>query len=269
MISLIISTYNRPDALRLVLLALAEQSNKDFEVVIADDGSTDATKQVIEELKKQVIYKVKHVWQQHDGFRAATIRNKAVATADGDYLIFLDGDVIPRASFVQQHQCLAEDGYFVSGNRILLFADFTKEVLLRQLPVCRWKLWQWFKGFCHHKVNSFLSAVILGDCYWRYWCRAKWQGAKTCNLGMWKKDFFAVNGFDESYVGWGYEDSDLLIRLIRHGVGRKDGRFAVSVLHLWHAQNSRSRELINYNKLQTTINSRHIKAPVGVNQYAG
>jgi glycosyltransferase involved in cell wall biosynthesis len=253
--------------LRLVLFALARQNTDDFEVIVADDGSSKATKTIIEKFKKKVNYKINHVWQQHKGFRAAMIRNKAVAGAQGKYLVFLDGDSIPQTSFINYHKKLSEKNYFVSGNRILLSANFTKHVLAQQLPVQNWKWWHWLYAFCHGWINRFLPLVFLGNLYWRYAYKTKWQGAKTCNLGMWKKDFLAVNGFDENYHGWGYEDSDLVVRLIRKGISRKDGRFMLSVLHLWHPQNSRNNEQNNYQKLEKTLHSSHIKAKLGVNQY--
>jgi glycosyltransferase involved in cell wall biosynthesis len=267
MISIIVSTYNRPDALRLVLLALADQEAKDFEVIVADDGSTDETRQVIELLKSKVDYRIEHVWQQDSGFRVATIRNKSVAVAKGDYLIFLDGDSVPRTSFVKQHQKLAEHEYFVVGNRILLFSEFTKKVLLQDIPVQRWNMWCWLRSFCSGWSNRFLPIFPLGNFYLRYLRRTKWQGVKTCNLGIWKEDFFAVNGFDESYSGWGYEDSDLAIRLIRNHVLRKDGHFAVPVFHLWHPEHSRNLEQVNYQKLEEIKNSPRINAEYGVDQY--
>ncbi len=267
MISIIVSTYNRPDALRLVLLALSEQDVKNFEVIVADDGSTDETKQVVEALKLKVDYNIKHIWQQDNDFRVAMIRNKSAVFAEGEYLVFLDGDSIPRISFVRRHQELAEPNYFVAGNRILLSSVFTNKALQQQLPLQRYSIWCWLKNFYYGFTNRFLPILSLGSFYLRHLRRTKWQGVKTCNLGMWKKDFFAVNGFDESYSGWGYEDSDLVIRLIRNNVLRKDGHFAIPVFHLWHPENSRNREPFNYQQLKEVESSVRIKAIYGVDQY--
>lgn len=266
-ISIIVSTYNWPEALRLVLLALADQDENFFEVIVADDGSTDDTKQLIETLQTKVNYDLRHVWQEHNDFRVAMIRNKSAAVAKGDYLVFLDGDSIPRTTFVSRHQKLAEANYFVVGNRVLLSDTFTKKVLLEQLPVQCYSSWRWFKNFCCGWVNRFLPVLNLGNLYLRYLHCTKWQGAKTCNLGMWKKDFLAVNGFDESYYGWGYEDSDLVIRLMRNKVLRKDGHFAVPVFHLSHPVNSRNREKENYQQLEEIKNSKRVKAIYGVEQH--
>ena len=266
-VSIIISTYNSPKALDLVLASLAEQDVDGFEVIVADDGSNDETKKVIESLRSKINYDIKHVWQPHDGFRAAMIRNKGVAFAKGDYLIFLDGDTIPLVSFVKKHQKLAENNYFIAGNRILLSPAFTQQVLQQEVSLQKWGIWHWLYAFCRGWINRFLPILPLGNLYCRYLFWDKWQGAKTCNLGVWKKDFIAVNGFDESYCGWGYEDSDLVVRLIRKGILRKDGRFAVPVLHLWHPDNNRAREPINHKKLEEVIHSTRIEAVDGVNQY--
>lgn len=267
MISVIVSTYNRPDALRLVLLALADQNVQNFEVIVADDGSSRATKKVIDFLKPKVNYKIKHIWQKHSGFRVAMIRNKSAVFARGKYLIFLDGDSVPGTSFIARHQKLAERNYFVAGNRVLLSPGFTNEVLQKEVPLQRYNAWCWVKKFYRGHINRFLPILSLGNFYLRYLHCTRWQGAKTCNLGVWKKDFFAVNGFDESYNGWGYEDSDLVIRLIRNKVMRKDGRFAIPVFHLWHPANNHNRETINYKKLKETEESKRIKAICGVNQH--
>lgn len=236
-------------------------------MIIADDGSTKETKQIIDLLQSKIDFSIKYVWHKHNGFRAATIRNKGAAISKGDYLIFLDGDSLPRVSFIKQHQKLAENNYFVAGNRILLSPSFTMKVLAEQVPLQNWGTYRWIKNFCFGNINRFLPIIPLGYFYPRYLRRTKWQGAKTCNLAMWKKDFLAVNGFDESYSGWGYEDSDLVIRLIRHNVLRKDGHFAVPIFHLWHPENNQNREPINYQKLKEIESSSRTKANLGVDQY--
>jgi glycosyltransferase involved in cell wall biosynthesis len=250
MISVIITTYNRPDALELVLKALAEQdvAYDDFEVIIADDGSTSVTKKMLKAWQKKSPFSLKHVWQKHLGFRAGKARNNAVKKARGDYLIFLDGDSVPLTSFIRRHRKLASPGYFVVGNRILLNKSFTKKVLSNSWPIYRWTFWKWFNAYCHRFCNRFLPFLTLPLGVLRKLRPKTWQGAKTCNLGMWRKDFLKVHGFDESFFGWGYEDSDLVIRLIKRGIKRKDGHFAVPVLHLWHA--GRKRSLKNYAKIK-------------------
>jgi len=271
-VSIIIAVYNRVDALERVLFALSEQDCRSttftFEVIVADDGSSSEVASLLENLKNKLPYNLLHVWQPDDGFRAAIIRNKAAAKAKGDYIIFLDGDCVPPIFFVRRHLQLAEKDWFVSGNRILLTKDFTREVITQKMPVYRWDLLSCiqarFKGFCNRCVPFiyFPLGIIR-----KIWAK-KWQGAKSCNLAMWRQDFLAVNGFDEQYAGWGYEDSDLVIRLIRNKIRRKNGNFAVPVIHLWHKEAARNLENLNYTRLmqqQKSEGSAWVQD--GVNKY--
>ncbi|ALG68043.1 glycosyltransferase family 2 protein [Beggiatoa leptomitoformis] len=268
--SIIITTYNRPDALQQVLHACAQQQGVDvrhLEIIIADDGSHIATTELINSLRPRLPYQLKHSWQADNGFRAGMARNRAVALATGNYLIFLDGDCLPRSDFVAQHLQLAEQNWFVAGNRVLLNPVFTEAILQQaiQLPD---NLWQWWRVYLQGAMNRFLPLLTLPlPNAWRKWHCKRWQGAKTCNLAMWRADFFAVNGFDELFQGWGHEDADLVVRLIRAGVQRKEGRFAVPVFHLWHPEQDRSQEPANIARLQAILTATTTVATVGVNQY--
>jgi len=266
-ISVIITTYNRPDALKAVLRAFSNQTLKDFEVIVADDGSRLETIRTVLDLQRDLNYSLHHIWQADQGFRAATIRNKAAAHAKGEYLIFLDGDCIPRPTFLANHQRLAEKNYFVAGHRVLLNESFTEQVLDLQLVLQKWRNKDWLFAWLKKSCNKFLPFFSIPLGYFRKCSPKKWQGAKSCNLGIWKKDFFSVNGFDESYTGWGYEDSDLVIRLIRAGIKRKEGRFSVPVIHLWHPENDRSQEQYNHEQLMQIIEGNTVRAKIGVDQY--
>ncbi len=133
LISVIVTTYNREDALEAVLRSLARQTDRDFEVVVADDGSGPATAKLIEAWKAKVGHRLEHVWHEDRGFRAAEIRNRAILASRGAYCIFLDGDCIVRPDFVAIHRRLAEPGWFVTGNRILLSRELTAKVLREKL----------------------------------------------------------------------------------------------------------------------------------------
>lgn len=250
----------------MVLQSLAEQTYRDFEVIIADDGSDEKTAALIAELKASLPFAIQHVWQEDEGFRAAKIRNKAVAKARGDYLIFLDGDCVVPKNFLARQQKFAQQGWFLAGNRILLAENFTKEVLQKQIPIYTFGVKKWcvlrFKSQC----NRILPLLFLPNIFFRKLRTKSWHGVKTCNLGVWYKDFIAVNGFDESFKGWGYEDSDLVIRLLKNGVKRKDGRFALTVFHLWHPQQDRKTAAHNFEKL-TFSQLGDIKAHTGIDQY--
>jgi len=263
-ISVIVTTYNRPTALALVLQALAAQvsvgsgcQTDEFEAIVADDGSTPATAELITQLQPYLPYPVQHIWQEDHGFRAARARNRAVAAARGHYLIFLDGDCIPQTDFVARHYKLAEKGWFVAGNRILLSQKFTAQVLLeqslRQGGIWTWHTIQWLLPYLRRDINRLLPLFRLPDSALRKRHQQKWQGAKTCNLALWREDILRINGFDEEFQGWGHEDAELVVRLLHNGVCRKEGRFAVPVFHLWHPEQDRSQEERNRQRLEQRL----------------
>lgn len=199
--SLIVTTYNWPDALQLVLQSLQQQTDHDFEVIVADDGSTTTTKQLIEQIKGHLSFSLTHVWQEDIGFRAAKIRNQAVAAARGDYLVFLDGDCVTPQWFVAWHRKLAEERWFVAGNRLLLSAEFTRTVLEQNLLLHTWRMTDWWSAYRRSQCNRFSPLIRLPDNVLRKLLKNNWHGVKTCNLGMWRNDFLAVNGFDEEFRG--------------------------------------------------------------------
>ncbi|PCH57260.1 MAG: glycosyl transferase family 2 [Legionellales bacterium] len=246
-VSVIVTTYNWPEALRLVLQALLQQQCAiEYEIVVADDGSAAATGALINISKNNAHgISITHVWQEDLGFRAALCRNKAVAAARGTYLIFIDGDCIVPRDFVQQHYNLAQPGYFVPGNRILLCQGFTAMVLRQQLPVYKWHWGNWLWARIRGQCNRVLPCLRLPLGRLRLLQPRRWRGAKGCNLAMYRQDLALVHGWDSSYAGWGYEDSNLVIRLINSRIYRKDGRFKVAVLHLWHPENNRANAAAN------------------------
>jgi glycosyltransferase involved in cell wall biosynthesis len=254
-ISVIVTTYNRPDALRAVLAGLLAQRDRDIEVCVADDGSRDETRQLVEAVARDAPLPVRHVWQEDQGFRAGAARNRAAAGARGDYLLFLDGDCVPRPDFIAQHRALAEPGWMVAGNRILLAEDFTRRVLADALPIHGWSFDRWQVARREGSINRTLPLRTLPLGPLRKAAARRWQRVRTCNLEVWRRDFEAVNGFDEAYEGWGFEDSDLAVRLLNAGIRRKEGAFATGVLHLWHRENDRRFEGDNLARLQQRIAS--------------
>ncbi|HEY6093502.1 MAG TPA: glycosyltransferase family 2 protein [Gallionellaceae bacterium] len=267
-IAVIVTTYNRPDALAAVLEGYLEQSDRDFEVVVADDGSTPDTTELVRQYQARATFPIKHVWQEDIGFRAAAARNRALAATTADYIIYTDGDCVPPRHFVASQRALAEPGWFLSGNRLLLSPEFTAQVLRDKLPVHRWGFFDWLRALRQGHIERLLpllQRLPLGPL--RKLTPQRWKGAKTCNLSAWRSDLLRVNGLDESYTGWGLEDSDLVIRLLRAGVRHKSARFAVPVLHLWHKENDRSKLPENQQRLGAALAATHTRAERGVDQY--
>lgn len=266
-IAVIITTYNRPDALAAVLAGYAAQRDAGFELLVADDGSTDDTRRVVETFKSRAPFPLAHVWHEDRGFRAAAIRNRALAMASADYIVFSDGDCVPAPRFIAQHRRLAERGWFAAGNRILLSEDFTRRALSDMLPIHEWPFGAWLIAWVGRDINRWLPLVALPDGGFRKSAPGRWQGVKTCNLAAWREDLLRVNGLDEAYAGWGLEDSDLVIRLLHAGVKHKSARFATPVFHLWHSENDRSRLTDNQRRLDALISSQRIAAELGINRY--
>jgi len=269
-IAVIVTTYNRPDALAAVLEGFLNQSDQNFELLIADDGSTFGTADLIKHYQVRAPFSVKHIWQEDEGFRAAAIRNRAIAATTADYIVLIDGDCVPPADFVASQRTLAEPGWFLAGNRLMLTREFTRQVLQDKLPIHLWRLRDWLPVLRRGYIERWLPLIRLmhlGPL--RKLTPQRWKGAKTCNLSAYRKDLLTVNGLDESYTGWGLEDSDLVIRLLRAGIRHKSARFSVPVLHLWHKENDRSNLLQNQQRLEVALAATHIRAERGVDQYSG
>jgi glycosyltransferase involved in cell wall biosynthesis len=266
-IAVIVTTYNRPDALAAVLEGYLAQTDHEFEVLVADDGSTPDTAELVRRFQARAAFPVTHVWQEDDGFRAAAIRNRALAATRAEYVVFTDGDCIPPVDFVAQHRKLSERGCFLSGNRLLLSRDFTRQLLAEKLPVHLWRFGDWLRAYRQGHISRLLPLLRLPDSAFRKVSPRRWQGAKTCNLSAFRADLLRVNGLDESYTGWGQEDSDLVVRLIRAGLVNKSARFAAPVLHLWHQENDRSHLEENKQRLRQVLGATHTRAQKGVDQY--
>jgi len=264
LISIIVATYNRKDALNAVLRSLAGQSDRDFEVVIADDGSTAQTAALIEAWRGKVRFRLEHIWQEDKGFRLAEIRNRAILAARGTYCIFLDGDCIVRPGFIASHRRLAEPGWFVSGNRVLLSRALTARVLSEHLALETWSFAAWVNERRHGGINRLAALLNLPLGLLRRLRSREWRGARACNLAVWRSDLDCVDGFDADYSGWGREDSDIFIRLLRAGVRRKEGTFATGVLHLWHGEADRSQLADNERKLSGLVAGDRICAQRGL-----
>jgi glycosyltransferase involved in cell wall biosynthesis len=267
-IAVIVTTYNRPDALAAVFEGLRAQRDRAFEIIVADDGSGPETAAVVDAYREQGDLAVDKVWQEDQGFRAGAVRNLALARTKADYVIFTDGDCLPLPDFIAGHRRLAERGWFVAGNRILMAEKLSRHILVERLPVHDWPAGRWLSLFLKGEINRFLPLWRLPVPGWlRKLPARRWYGVMTCNLAVWREDLLAVNGFDEVYAGWGLEDSDLTLRLLHSGVNRKSARFATPVIHLWHPENDRSALEENRLRLAALSRSRRTRAKRGVDRY--
>ncbi len=235
LITVVLATYNWPQALDLCLQSLAQQQDKHFEVVIADDGSSSDTADLIARHQSHFPVPLQHVWQPDAGFRKAKILNQAIAATRGDYLVFLDGDCLVQPDFMTQHRRLAQVGVMVTGSRILLAPALTQ-------TLCAAGVWD-YAAFSRQawrlrlqgQMNKCLPLKLkLPDLATRLYKKFVWSRIKGCNMSAWRDDVQHIRGFDESLEGWGHEDADFVFRLQQAGVVRKSGSWATEVLHLWH-----------------------------------
>lgn len=264
-IAVIVTTYNRLDALSAVLAGLCAQTDEHFEVIVADDGSTAATGDYVRRLASMAPVPVRHVWHPDEGFRAAAIRNKGIALADADYLIFLDGDCVPQRDFVARHRALAAPGRLVTGSRILLSAALTTRLLAGRRDVGGINRGEWLGHRLGGDINKLLPVFLkLPPAGWRTSGRFKWRRIKSCNLAVWRADAMAVDGFDESFEGWGHEDADFVLRLHHLGVERTLGSFATEVFHLWHREAKRDRADENLQRVVERQRTRQLRADRGL-----
>ena len=231
-ISVIVTTYNRPDALTRVLEGLSIQTQLPDEVIVADDGSTDETRQVAKAFSTGAVMPVVHLWQADYGFRVAAIRNKAIEKANGPYIVFLDGDCIPDPSFIQDHGRLAAAGFFFQGKRVLIDETLSPRFSAPTITTGRLKLLR--SGHVANKHHLFHLPGLPASTSKRL------SGIRSCNMGFFKSDLMAVNGFNADFEGWGREDSELVVRLYKYGLRRRQHNFAAICYHLWHPENPRN-----------------------------
>jgi hypothetical protein len=183
--------------------------------------------------------------------------------------VFLDGDCLARPGFVASHRDLAEHGWFVTGNRVLLTEQLTNTILRERLEPETWKISDWLRQRLSGGLNRLapLLRIPLGPL--RKLRPAGWEGARSCNLAIWRTDIERVDGFDGSFSGWGKEDSDLLVRLLHTGIRRKDGIYATGVLHLWHPEADRYQLDNNERRLADVVQSGRGRAEKGISSLDG
>jgi len=262
-IAVVISTYNNPDYLNLVLKAYTQQTDKKFILYIADDGSTDSTRALIVQYQANSELKIHHVWHEDRGFRKARIHNMAFRLLREDYVILTDGDCLPMPDMVATHRRCAQRGSFLSGSRVLCSQAWSQALLADGvLPDMR--RMQSIRLLLQKKVNRVLPLWMPAHTSAP---NMRLSGIHGCHISLFRDDVYRVNGFDESFEGWGREDSDLVARLFHAGVQRRTLR-GVPVWHLWHPENSRASLDQNDDILQACLKEKRQRALQGLDELA-
>ena len=261
-VTLIITTYNWKEALEVVLNSVNLQTYLPDEVIVADDGSRDDTKEKIEELSKKLKSPLIHVHQEDDGFQVSRIRNRAIAAATSDYIISIDGDMMLHPKFVEDHLSIAKENTFVQGGRVIMSEELTEGIL--NSPENIPKIFFSSKNIKNNKnalwfptLKSFAALFVTNHL----------KRIRGCNQAFWREDLISVNGFNEAFQGWGREDSDICLRLNNQGVNRINLKFAGIAYHLYHLEAKRTSLNTNDVMLEKAIIEKHIFCELGLNQY--
>lgn len=262
--SLIISTYNWPEALNLCLQSVLKQSILPSEIIIADDGSKDNTRQLIDNFRPQFTIPLIHVWQEDKGFRLSKIRNKAIAKSNYEYLIQIDGDVILNKHFIADHLKIAKRDNVIAGSRALLNKRISDYVLREKILPSD----SFLKRNCEHKLNSIRIKALSNFLSNKYKVSGKNKHyVKGCNMAFWKKDIIEINGYNEKILGWGSEDQELLARLIKAGKKKLSLKMSGIVFHIWHKTASKQQEDKNIQILKDALLQSNYTCELGINQY--
>jgi len=250
--SLLITFYNNLPEIDLILKRVM-LLDFDIEIIIADDGSKIKSNEIFTKYRKNGL-KIKHIWQPDRSFRASKIRNLGVLCSNYDYLIFIDADCIPDKSFVTVHTKLAKKGFFLSGTRVLLSKKL--KAYFFNNPDFKINFLNCFFFYFFGHTNKLLYKLPFNMCLTSPLSKKNWKKVQTCNLSVYKIDFINIGGFDESYIGWGLEDSDLIVRLINSGVFKKKIIRGAVVFHLWHEIYSRKNLPSNKDRLKYAIQKK-------------
>ncbi len=257
--SLIISTYNWPEALELVLKSILTQYVFPNEIIIADDGSTIETKNMITFYQSKFKIPLIHVYQEDTGFRLSEIRNKAIKKSTGDYIIQIDGDVILHKNFIEDHLKIAKENCFVRGSRVKMDENLSKKILANKTA----KISLLTKGI-KNRGNGIRFPFLTKLLIYKKEDKLKMLG---CNMAFWRKDVFKINGYDNNLQGWGYEDSELAARLINCNLKKRVMKNMGIVHHIYHKERNTDSANSNYTILEKTVNSNLKIAENGINNF--
>lgn len=260
-LTLIVATYNWPEALELCLKSILQQTIMPDEVIIADDGSTDATKSIITQYQQQFKVPLIHVWQEDTGFQLSKIRNKAIAKAEMEYIVQIDGDLILEQHFIEDHLSFNRAGAFVSGTRVQMSPPLSKALINENkidVSIFSKGVTNFSNGLRIPALRRFLAERYKsGDITY----------VRGCNMAFWKADLLKVNGYNEAIVGWGREDSELAVRLSNSGVKKRILKFGAVTFHIYHPEAQRQQLTANDSILKNTITNHTKTCKFGLSQY--
>ena len=258
-VALIVTTYNWVQALELSLKSALTQTQLPDEIIIADDGSTSDTKELIEKISRETNVKIIHSWQEDDGFRLAKSRNLAISKSSSNYIIVIDGDMILDKNFILDHLSCAKKGFYLQGSRVLLTDNLSKEIF-RKKDFIKPSLFS--KNVINKKNMLYLPLLTKLICSQM---STKLRRIRGCNFSLFKEDILKVNGFNEAFNKWGREDSEFVQRLYNQGIERKNLKFAGIQYHLYHKEgNSNS---FNDDILQRAIDEKLTWCENGIDKH--
>jgi glycosyltransferase involved in cell wall biosynthesis len=259
--SLIISTYNWPAALELCLLSVKNQTIYPDEVIIADDGSAQETSALIKRYQENFPVRLVHVWHEDNGFRLATIRNKAIAKAQGDYIIQVDGDIIMHNKFIQDHLDFAKPASFVRASRIYINESVSQTLIAQKKTDIKY-----YSSGVTNRLSG-MHVPFLWKVFEKKYKSNEPYEIHGCNMAFWKKDAIAVNGYNENFNGWGPEDKEFVVRLLNIGLAKRFIKLGAVAFHVWHKENTKPNLLKNEEEFHTAINEKRKFCTNGIDKH--
>lgn len=259
-VSLIISTYNWPEALKLCLSSVLRQTVLPSEVIISDDGSDEKTAALIRHFAEKAPFPILHEWHEDRGFRKTIILNKTIQRTSYPYIIQIDGDIFVDPHFIEDHLAMAEEGCFIRGTRALLSAHTTKYLL----SGAKFSFLTKLLIDITQPTNALRLPLFIAQLVARR--ELSGRRVKGCNMAFWKKDLVIVNGYDNTLQGWGHEDEELSWRLVNSGIQKKIVKFSAIAYHLYHKWLPRDEEAHHVLCLNEVKGKRISQTPNGLRE---